>query len=99
LKAGAEPTAVPESPAAWAADIRCRYELSTTESKLIDLAVHALSIAENDALDPGVRLSAMNQFHRLTKSLNLEVEDDGKAEEAKQTTVRPWPRAVERGHD
>jgi hypothetical protein len=67
------------SPASWATAIRNTYELTVTESVLLDCAVDALHMARDTTLKPADRLSASGRFGRLIQQLNFEA-PDGKAQ-------------------
>lgn len=80
------------SPDGWARDVRQAYDLSTTESCLVDLAAAALTLAHDSTVPAAVRLNASARFAALVKQLDLEDVHSGQAET--QPDARAYPRRV-----
>jgi transposase-like protein len=76
----------------WAASVRQRYDLSASESKLVDLGTAALAIAEDKEQRPEIQLAAMARFAALLKQLNLEAETDIDGQIETYTKHRSWSR-------
>lgn len=79
----------PQTPTAWAADVRATYELSATEDQIVGLAAEALVIAQQLDARPSDRLAAMGRFAALTKQLQLPQEDEAHGD---ATTPIRFPR-------
>jgi transposase-like protein len=84
------PVVLPATPAAWAADVRERYDLTTTEYMLVRLAEEVLGVALDATQKPTERIAAAGRFQTLVKQLNLEVEDG----EIETGEVHAFPRRV-----
>ena len=84
-----------QTPEQWADAVRQAYELSATESQLLDLAVLALTMSRDGLLKPETRLTATGRYQLLIKQLHLEVPEESHGEVEKTgADVRPWPRPV-----
>jgi transposase-like protein len=81
---------LPVSAEAWAADIRERYSLSSTENLLVELGAAALRLALDATQKASDRASASREFRACITQLNLETVD-GEAETA-GADVRAFPR-------
>jgi transposase-like protein len=84
------PGVLPATAAAWAADVRQRYDLTATEAMLVRLAEEVLGVALDATQKPTERIAAAGRFQTLVKQLNLEVEDG----EVETGDVRAFPRLV-----
>jgi hypothetical protein len=80
------------SPDGWARDVRQAYDLTATESVLVDLAAAALTLAHDSGVAAAIRLNASARFAALVKQLDLEDVHSGQAET--KPDARPWPRRV-----
>ena len=82
----------------WAAAIRAAYTLDATDAKLVALADLALSVAQNAAELPSIRLAAAGRFQSLTKQLSTRIrptaDDRAPAPVAQAATVRVDPRSI-----
>lgn len=85
------PKVLPVSADVWATDIKERYELSATESAIVELARAALVLALDLTQDPRVRAAGSREFRACVSDLNLEEESDGKVE-TPRGRVRAFPR-------
>jgi hypothetical protein len=86
-----EPVALPVSADAWAADIRERYALTSTENTLVELGAAALTLALDPKQKPSDRAAASREFRSCVHHLNLEAEPNGEAETSADN-VRAFPR-------
>lgn len=81
----------------WAAAIRAAYTLDATDAKLVTLADLALSVAQNAAELPSIRLAAAGRFQSLIKQLATRIRstaDERPAAPVQAATVRADPRAI-----
>jgi len=101
------PDAVPAVPAVdpltvdattWAAAIRAAYPLDATDAKLVDLADLALTVAQNAAELPSIRLAAVGRFQSVVKQLATRIrattDDRPPAPVAAPPTARVDPRTL-----
>jgi len=82
----------------WAPAIRAAYTLDQTDTKLVDLADLALSVAQNAKELPSIRLAAAGRFQSLVKHLATRirptVDERAVAAPAQAVTARADPRAL-----
>jgi len=85
------------TPEKWATYVRRRWTLGASDHVLLDMAVRAWAISQNDKATHAAQLSAMGRYQQLLKQLELEedTDDDGEIEET-PTNVRAFPRPVAR---
>ena len=96
-------TEVPDVPAPldvrWADAIRAAAPLDATDAKLVDLADLALTVAEDPATPPAIRLGAAGRFQSLVKQLARRIrpaadEQPAVPAPAQAATARADPRAL-----
>jgi hypothetical protein len=81
----------------WAEAIRAAYTLDATDAKLVTLADLALSVAQNAAELPSIRLAAAGRFQSLVKHLATRIRPTAEqpaAPIAQVATARADPRAL-----
>jgi hypothetical protein len=79
----------------WERAVREQFDLSVTESQLVDLAALALGMSQDKLLKPETRLTAAARFQALVRQIDFpEVPENAEAENQTHTATREWPRGV-----